>query len=288
MVQRNQPPPLRESTSLRQAVILWAILSVLLIIIVVVVPPQLYGIPPQAADRARDYALTMEVFTILACPVIALVMAFAFYALFRWRSPGRPRHDAPYHVAGKGIQVAWVAISSLLVTMLYAWGLIFLNRADAAPPPGTNVLHVDVMGEQWHWNFTYPQYGDAQSGTLEVPLNRPILFQITSADVVHSFGVTAWALKEDAVPGQFTWIRVTPDLAGTFDFRCYELCGMFHPYMEGRVSVVAAKDFAAWVHKQPRGYPWPIGGAGTPNTYIGPHKSGAVPTKVCLTVCKRH
>jgi cytochrome c oxidase subunit 2 len=156
------------------------------------------------------------------------------------------------------------------VTLLYAWGLIFLNRVDAAPPPGSHVLNVDVAGEQWNWDFTYPQYGNAQSPYLEVPLNRPILFTITSIDVTHSFSVPAWALKEDAVPGQFTYSRVTPNRLGTFDIRCYELCGMFHAYMRSQARVVPARDFARWVRQQPRGYPWGIGGAGVPNQYNEP------------------
>ncbi|HWE64889.1 MAG TPA: cytochrome c oxidase subunit II, partial [Chloroflexota bacterium] len=168
---------------------------------------------------------------------------------------------------GTGVQVTWVVVSALLVTLLYTWGLIFLNRADAGPPAGAHVLQVDVTGEQWNWNFTYPQYGNAQSAYLEVPINRPILFKITSIDVTHSFGVPAWALKEDAVPGDFTYIRVTPSLLGTFDLRCYELCGMFHAYMQSQVHVVPAPAFATWVRKQPTGDPWGIGGAGVPNQY---------------------
>lgn len=263
--------PQREwSSGIGRVAVIWAIVTILLIIATLVIPRSLYGISPIAADRANDYMITMEVFTILSCPIFALVMVFAFYSLFRWRSPGEPRRDAPYHVAGKGIQVAWVAVSTLLVGLLYAWGLVFLDRADAAPPAGATVLNVDVTGEQWNWNFTYPQYGNAQSGYLEVPINRPILFKITSIDVVHSFSVPAWALKEDAVPGQFTYIRVTPNLKGTFGLRCYELCGMFHSYMESQARVVSAADFARWVHTQPTGYPWGIGGAGVPNHYSGP------------------
>lgn len=253
-----------------RVVVIWAIVTILLIIATIVIPRSLYGLSPIAAERANDYVLTMEVFTILSCPICAMVMVIAFYALFRWRSPGEPRHDAPFHVAGKGVQIVWVAVSTLLVGLLYAWGLVFLDRADAAPSPGSNVLNVYVAGEQWNWNFTYPQYGNAQSPYLEVPINRPILFTITSIDVTHSFSVPAWALKEDAVPGQFTYIRVTPNTLGTFALRCYELCGMFHSYMESQARVVSATDFAGWVKQQPTGYPWGIGGADVPGQYQEP------------------
>jgi cytochrome c oxidase subunit 2 len=252
---------------IRQVTWIWAIVTIALIVLALLVPERLYGIPPQAAERANDYVLTMKFFTVLSCPVLALVMVFAIYSLYRWRSQGEPATDGPYMVAGKGVQIAWVGISAALVVLLYGWGLVFLNRADAGPPAGSNVLNVDVLGEQWHWNFTYPQYGNAQSADLVVPINRPILFKITSVDVVHSFGIDAFALKQDAVPGQFTYIRVTPNRQGNYDLRCYELCGMFHAYMQSQVRVVPAATFASWVRTQPTGFPWGIGGADPPGTY---------------------
>ena len=250
---------------IRNFLIIWAVASVLGIIAAVTIPQMLNGLPPVASERTVDYNLTLEVFTVLSVPVFMLVMVSAFYSFFRFRVPHRPVIDGPAIRAGRGVQIAWVGISTLLVALLFAWGLIFLNQADAAPPAGSNVLHVDVTGEQWNWNYTYPQYHNAQSDVLEVPANRPILFQITSIDVDHSFSVPAWALKEDAVPGQFTYIRVNDPKMGTYEARCYELCGMFHSYMESPVRVVSASQFAKWVSTQPSGNPWGTGGAGVPN-----------------------
>lgn len=270
--------PRREPRHIRRMVIAWAIATVIGIIAVVTIPPSLNGIIPAAASKTDDSNLTLEVFTVLSVPVFMLVMVVAFYSLFHWRTIGRPLRDGPPLRAGRGVQVAWVATSAILVTALYAWGLIFLNRADAAPPPGSNVLHIDVVGEQWNWNFTYPQYGNAQSEILEVPDNRPILFQITSLDVDHSFSVPAWSIKEDAVPGAFTYIRATPDKMGNYSLRCYELCGMFHAYMEAPVRVVSASDFSKWVTAQPTGFPWGLGGAGVPNQYGEPGAPTPAPT----------
>jgi cytochrome c oxidase subunit 2 len=263
---------------IRRMLIIWVVASVIGIIAAVTIPRGLNGIIPTASERTSDYNLTLEVFTVLAAPVFMLVMVVAFYSLFTWRVAERPLRDGPPMRASRGVQFAWVAISAVLVTGLFAWGLIFLNRADAAPPPGSNVLKIYVTGEQWNWNYTYPQYGNAQSDVLEVPINRPILFQITSLDVVHSFSVPAWGLKEDAVPGRFTYIRVTPNQMGDYSVRCYELCGMFHAYMEGPVRVVSAADFAKWVVTQPSGYPWGIGGVGVPSNLGSPGAPTPVPT----------
>jgi cytochrome c oxidase subunit 2 len=260
----------RWSNDIKRVIWIWAGVSLILVVAAVTVPRGLNALSRIAAPRASDYAVTMVLFTVLSMPVLALVMVFALYSLFKGRTAGRPTRDGPAIRAGRGVQIAWVGISAVLVTSLYAWGLIFLNRADAAPAPGSNVLDVYVTGEQWNWNFTYPQYGNAQSDVLEVPVNRPILFKITSIDVDHSFSVPAWGLKEDAVPGDWTYIRVTPDTMGNYSVRCFELCGLFHAYMEAPVRVVSPADFSAWVAKQPTGYPWGIGGAAVPNQYSSP------------------
>lgn len=263
----TQPARPGLSRDIRNVIIIWAIFTLILEIATLFIPSHLYGLDPIASDHANDYAITMMLFTFISMPVFAMVVVFAFYSVFRWRTSQQPVEDGPRMLAGRGIQIIWVAISVILVIGLYAWGLIFLDRADAAPPTGSDVLTVYVTGEQWNWNFTFPQYGNAQSDTLVVPLNRPIFFKITSIDVTHSFSVPAWGIKEDAVPGYFNYIRATPNRMGTYAFRCYELCGMFHSYMEGQVKVVSASDFATWVAQQPPGQPWGIGGSGNPNQY---------------------
>lgn len=254
----------------RNVLIIWAVVTAILAILTWLLPPNLYGLSPVAGDHAGGYALTMSFFTFLADPVFAMVVVIGLYAAFRFRSRGEPLVDGPRLIAGRGIQLVWVIVSSVLVLGLFAWGLIFLNQADAAPPPGTNVLQVDVTGEQWNWNYTYPQYGNAQSDVLEVPVNRPILFKITSIDVTHSFSVPAWGIKMDANPGYFTYIRAVPNQMGTYSIRCYELCGMYHAYMQGQTKVVTASEFTNWVTQQPSGYPWGIGGAGLPHSYNEP------------------
>jgi cytochrome c oxidase subunit 2 len=256
--------PRRGPGSFRNVSIAWAVVSIILIILTLIIPRIMRGLPVSGSDRMNDDNLTLAVFTILAAPVWSLVVVFAAYSYLHFRSPTQPLVDGPPLRASRQIQYIWVGVSVILVIALYAWGLIFLNRADAAPAAGTHVLNIDVTGEQWNWDFTYPQYNNAQSETLEVPINVPILFKITSIDVDHSFSVTEWGMKEDAVPGNFTYIRVTPNTMGNFTVRCYELCGLFHAYMEEPVHVVSMNDFNTWVKSQPAGIPFGIGGAGVP------------------------
>ncbi len=262
------PNPLPPHRELRIAIYIYAALVVLGIIAVVLLSPWIETWEPVASDRARDNFLTLIVFSAVAVPVFMFVMFFGFANLFLFRRyrGSRPGPDGPRIVATFGEQVAWIGITTAHALALFLWGVIFLARADAAPAPNTAQLNIDVTAEQWLFNYTYPQYGNAQSPILELPVERPVYFTITSLDVVHSFSVDALGFKEDAVPGVFTHIRVIPDKIGNYTVRCYELCGILHTYMEAPVRVVSQSDFNAWVRSLPvHGYPWGINGAGAPN-----------------------
>lgn len=263
------PNPLPPHRELRTAIYIYTALVVVGIVVVILLAPWIATWEPVASARASDNLLTLIVFTAVAIPVFMFVMVFGFMNLyfFRHRRLGDsvPERDGPYIVAGFRSQIAWIALTAFHALVLFLWGVIFLARVDAAPAPGISQLNVDVTGEQWQFNFTYPQYHNAQSEILEVPVGRPIYFTITSLDVVHSFSVNELGFKEDAVPGVFTHIRVTPDKVGTYTIRCYELCGLYHTYMEGLMKVVSASDFTTWVNSlKTHGYPWGINGAGAP------------------------
>jgi cytochrome c oxidase subunit 2 len=263
------PNPLPPHRELRTAIYVYSALIVVGIVIIILLAPWIGTWEPVASARASDNLLTLIVFTAVAVPVFMFVMVFGFSNLYFFRhrhyAPDPPARDGPHIIAGLRPQIAWIALTAAHALVLFLWGVLFLARADAAPAPGISQLNIDVTAEQWQFNFTYPQYNNAQSVTLEVPVDRPIYFTITSIDVVHSFSVNELGFKEDAVPGVFTHIRVTPNKIGNYTIRCYELCGLYHTYMEGQVKVVPASEFTLWVNSlQTHGYPWGINGAGAP------------------------
>ncbi|HEV7130042.1 MAG TPA: cytochrome c oxidase subunit II [Ktedonobacterales bacterium] len=210
-------------------------------------------LPPVASDRAEEINQVLALFSYLSIPVFALVIAYCGYAVFAFRVRGRQPTDGPHLTGNLRIQVIWVAVSILLAAILYADGLVFLNRVDAAAPSGA--LQVTVTGEQWLWNYDYPQYKDATSTELYLPVNRAVLFTVKSIDVQHSFWVPSMGIKEDAVPGETNQISVTPTVMGDYVVRCAELCGVYHAYMNTPVHVVSQSAFAAWVGQQPTAQP---------------------------------
>lgn len=226
----------------RKVVILWAVISVILVAFAFLIPGMM---PSAAANDQHEVRLTMLVFTILAAPVIALVVAIAIYSLIAWRSgPGDPpTEDGPPIRENTPVLATWIGVSCALVLFLLVWGFAELQASNANAAPGAVV--VNVTGQQWIWSFEYPNA--SQSNRLVVPVNRTVIFNITSEDVVHGFWIPNFGVKADANPGETTQIVVTPNKIGEFPIRCSELCGLYHSYMDTTVSVVSQSDFDAWV-----------------------------------------
>jgi cytochrome c oxidase subunit II len=116
---------------------------------------------------------------------------------------------------------------------------------------------IEVTGVQFAWTFTYPDIEveggqPLTTGELVVPVDRTIRFEITSQDVIHSFWVPEWRMKQDAVEGITTETTVTPTELGTFPIVCTELCGLGHATMRSQARVLSRADFDAWVEEQQR------------------------------------
>jgi cytochrome c oxidase subunit 2 len=103
---------------------------------------------------------------------------------------------------------------------------------------------VKVTARMWSWSFQYEN--GRQSGTLNLPLGRPVKLSITSMDMLHSLSIPAFRVKEDAVPGMETYLWFLPDEAGTYDLFCTEYCGTGHSSMTTTVEVMPVKVFESW------------------------------------------
>ena len=126
-------------------------------------------------------------------------------------------------------------------------GMIVLQKDSEAVLEST-AIQMKVTGQQWAWNFDYPN--GARSEDLYLPVNKPVVFHVTSVDVKHSFWIVQMGIKIDANPGYTTETAVTPNKIGVFDIRCAELCGLLHAYMQNKVHVLSQADYDAWVTKQ--------------------------------------
>ena len=229
----------------RGVLLIWAVLTIVLVLFCWV-PAHLMG--PPASPTMHAIESTVTVFTAAACPVAAMVWAIALYSLLKWRHRGvdQPSEDGPA-IRGNGVVTStWLLVSSALCVFLLIWGLAEIG-AVSAPAASADPLVVDVTGQQWVWTFSYPQDGNIESADLYLPVNRPVVFHVTSTDVIHSFWVVQMGIKIDANPGATTTTSVVPDKIGVFDVRCAELCGLLHADMETTANVVSLAAFRSWV-----------------------------------------
>lgn len=245
------PPPEDRRPAWRRPPVLpilgiWAVLTLLLLIFAVTVPARLMG--KAASADMKEIESTVTWFTVFSAPVAAMVWSILIYSVIRWRHRGSeaPPETAPPIRSNTKVSGAWIIGSSVLCLLLLVWGLIVLQPPTQRNPQSVAPLVVEVTGQQWAWDFTYPGQNGRQSSELYLPVDQPVLFKVSSKDVVHSFWIIQMGIKVDANPGETTTAEVTPTLTGTFTIRCAELCGLYHSYMQTTVHVLSKDDYATW------------------------------------------
>jgi cytochrome c oxidase subunit 2 len=191
----------------------------------------------------------IRTFTWAASPVAGLVAAMCVTVLTAKRHYGdNPPQEAEHQIRNSPrANAVWIVVSALLCLFALIGGMIVLQKDSEAVLEST-AIQMNVTGQQWAWNFDYPN--GARSEDLYLPVNKPVVFHVTSVDVKHSFWIVQMGIKVDANPGYTTETAVTPNKIGVFDLRCAELCGLLHAYMQNKVYVVSQADYDAWVAKQ--------------------------------------
>jgi cytochrome c oxidase subunit 2 len=225
---------------------------------------------PKSADTAAHKIDTLyDVLLICSVPVFVLVMTVAIYSVVKFRAkPGDMSDGAPIH-GNTRLEVVWVTIPFLMVTGLAIYGWVVLHDVEAKQP---NERTINVVAQQFTWHFQYAKSGSGDPGPcgkqvttnqLELANNEPVYFRICSKDVIHSFWVPEFRLKQDAVPGLITHIRLTPNRIGNYTVVCAELCGLGHSTMRVAVHVVPRQRFVSWLSTQAKGtQPTTTGGGG--------------------------
>ena len=248
--------------------VLWIVLSVIGCLLVALVwGPHL---PP--GDQSTSAASQQIDFTVLgtiATPVVVGVLLYFGWALTFWRQkPGDETDAAPIHGNTK-IQTTWIVGTAVIVLALAAYGTVELiapagaGAAEGPQPiwkpagtttssitswtPGTsNILQVQVIGQQWAWTYRYPQFGGFETTQLMLPVGEPVQFNVTSLDVIHSFWAYTLGVKADANPGLNDVAYTTPEHTGQFQVRCSELCGIWHGSMYDTGDVLSVSAFLKW------------------------------------------
>ncbi len=243
-------PARREPHHMRRVLTIWIISSV--VVIAIWLATAQFILPAGGSTLDTVDNISISVFTILSIPVAMFVFVFLAYSLLVFKSNGRPTEDGPALYPKPSLQIGWIGITSILCLFLVIWGLFaFYQETSAATTSDT--LVVNVTAQQWMFTFEYPQYGMSSKGAqmIELPVNRPVIFHVTSLDVLHGFAVRALGVRVDANPGYTTTTPiVTPAQLGPDVVQCVELCGLYHSYMWESINVVSADTFNAWILSQ--------------------------------------
>jgi cytochrome c oxidase subunit 2 len=207
----------------------------------------LWGWPPPVLDPAGPYA---ESVTVLAWAlfamglfVTAIVVAALWVAL---KGPARLRAK----IGGeKVVWIGGIAFPAVVLTGLLIWGLML--TASLTEPIRGDEMRVRVTGEMWWFRVEYLGPGGdvvfEDANEVHIPVGQPVVFELTSADVIHSFWVPNLSGKKDMIPGRTTLLRVEADRAGRFGGVCAEYCGGPHALM-GFVAVAQEpEEWAEWL-----------------------------------------
>jgi cytochrome c oxidase subunit 2 len=194
---------------------------------------------PGPSDTAGKVESSFAFIVVSAVILLAIVVFFMILFLIKYR---RKRHPVPETVKDSVLlEVIWTAIPTALVMVMFYFGWTDF-RYIRNPPK--NAMEVNVTARQWSWLFEYRN--GKKSGVLRVPLDRPVKLILTSKDVIHSFYIPAYRIKEDCVPGMKTHLWFTANESGTYDVLCTEYCGVGHSHMRSSVVAMAPAEFDAW------------------------------------------
>jgi cytochrome c oxidase subunit 2 len=177
--------------------------------------------------------------------VLALGGVILYFLVRYRRGSNAPR--PPLRIPSWKFEAAWIAGTTVIFLVFFFWGArVYLRMAQV--PAGA--MEIAVIGRQWMWDIRHPE-GRRELGELHVPINQPILLRLTSEDVIHSFAVPAFRLKQDVVPGRTVaaWFEATR--LGSYPIFCDQYCGTKHAEMGGQVIVQTPEAYAAWLANGP-------------------------------------
>jgi cytochrome c oxidase subunit 2 len=213
-------------------------------------------LPVAASSYAAD--MDMIFYVILAVTGVILVGVQVTLVYFMIRYRGREGRRASYIEGSTKAEVIWTVIPSLFIIGIAVASQSVWSEIKNPERFPTDGLELNIEARQFAWGITYPG-ADGELGSeddfkrfneLHVPVDRPVVFNLTSVDVVHSFFVPEFRIKQDAVPGLNTraWFEAT--VVGEYELACAELCGVAHGLMKGKVIVLPQDEFDSWLAAQ--------------------------------------
>ena len=224
------------------------------------------GFQPAATELARDLQWLDGMVLVIITAITLLVCALLAIVILRYNRkvnpvPGTFTHNTP-------IEVAWTIVPIVILVFIGAFSLPVLFKQQEIP---VGDINIKVTGYQWYWGYEYTdhdfafdsfmlgrddledhgysqdEYLLATDTAVVVPVGKTVVMQVTAADVIHSWTIPAFGVKQDGVPGRLAQLWFAAEREGIYFGQCSELCGKDHAYMAITVKVVSEEAYEAWL-----------------------------------------
>ncbi|MFZ4120699.1 MAG: cytochrome c oxidase subunit II [Caulobacterales bacterium] len=222
---------------------------------------------PAATEVKQDIADFHNFVLVIITVITLFVLALLIWVVVRYNRRANPTPKTFTH--NVAVEVLWTVIPVFILVAI-AWKSFPLLYEEERVPPAE--LTIKAIGNSWNWQYEYPDNGAVQvysnmlpedqaraegrpallavDNPIYVPVDTVVRIQVTSNDVIHSWAMPAFGVKEDAIPGRINegWFNVNQE--GIFYGQCSELCGKNHAYMPIEVRAVSRAEFNRWIESQ--------------------------------------
>jgi cytochrome c oxidase subunit 2 len=236
---------------------------------------KLLGFQPPVTELARDVQWLDDMVLWVIVAITLLVTALLAYVIVRYNKKANPNPSSFTH--NSPLEVAWTVVPIVVLVFIGAFSLPVLFKQQEIPEGD---IHIKVTGYQWYWGYEYTDHefgfdsfmiGEGQvlndeveaeliaagysrdefllatDTSVVVPVNKVVVMDVTGADVIHSWTIPAFGVKQDAVPGRIAQLWFKAEKEGVYFGQCSELCGKSHAYMPITVKVVSQEVYDAWL-----------------------------------------
>ncbi|MEM1201596.1 MAG: cytochrome c oxidase subunit II [Acidobacteriota bacterium] len=197
-------------------------------------------------EQASTFAGKVDALYFFSLAVTAfftlLIFAGVLFLFIKYRRKSEDEVGAPIH-GSLTLEIIWSVIPFLVTMVLFAWGAQVFYVGVTTPEGAREYL---ATGKQWMWKFQHPE-GHREINTLHVPVGETIKLTMTSEDVIHSFFVPAFRVKQDVLPGRYTQVWFEATKTGEYHLFCTEYCGAEHAQMIGTVYVMEPDEYQEWL-----------------------------------------
>lgn len=197
-------------------------------------------LPLAATDLAVRWDHLYEFLIAISAFFFIAVMALMIFFAIRYRH--RPGVKPKYLTGSHTLEAIFVFGPTFLLLLIFFWGYAVYHQMTQAP---ANAYEIHVIAKQWVWQFQYDN-GRTTTAEVYVPLNRPVKMIMTSQDVIHSFFVPNFRIKQDVVPGMYSSVWFEARIPGKHQIFCAEYCGTSHSQMLAKVIVLTDDQWRAW------------------------------------------